>query len=305
MARVYLARDVKHDRPVALKVLRPELAAILGRDRFLREVQLTARLSHPHILPLLDSGEAGGFLYHTMPYVEGESLRWRLERAGRLSLAEAAGITGAVAAALDYAHGHGVIHRDIKPENILLHEGEAMVADFGIALAVEAAGGERLTGTGLSLGTPGYMSPEQILGERELDGRADVYSLGCVIHEMLAGQPPFTGMALGARRHPPRLRDVRRDAPPPAPAGWRTALRWAWRPRILVPALVLVLGFGSAIAWARIASARRAEARALVAGIATLADQGQFGAAYDLALRAEQALGADTALARLWPGSGC
>src|SRR2546426_9764276 len=161
MATVYLARDLKHDRPVALKVLRPELAAVLGADRFLREIRLTAQLQHPHILTLIDSGEADGFLYYVMPFVEGESLRDHLEREGQLSLDEALRITRAVATALDFAHAHGVIHRDIKPENIMLHEGEPMVADFGIALAVSAAGRERLTETGLSLGPPAHMSPEK------------------------------------------------------------------------------------------------------------------------------------------------
>src|SRR3989449_2515850 len=165
MATVYLARDVKHDRPVALKVLRPELAAVVGAERFLREIRLTAQLQHPHILTLIDSGEADGFLYYVMPYVEGESLRQRLEREGQLPLDDALQITRAIASALDFAHGHGVIHRDIKPENIMLHEGEPMVADFGISLAVGTAGRERLTETGLSLGTPAYMRSEEHTSE--------------------------------------------------------------------------------------------------------------------------------------------
>src|SRR5213593_1791199 len=193
MATVYLARDLKHDRPVALKVLRPELAAVLGAERFLREIRLTAQLQHPHILTLIDSGEADDFLYYVMPYVEGESLRQRLEREGQLPLDEALRITRAIASALDFAHGRGVIHRDIKPENIMLHQGEPMVADFGIALAVSSAGRERLTETGLSLGTPAYMSPEQASAEPKLDGRTDQYSLACVLYEMLAGEPPYTG----------------------------------------------------------------------------------------------------------------
>ncbi|HEY6059067.1 MAG TPA: protein kinase [Gemmatimonadales bacterium] len=192
MATVYLAHDRKYDRLVALKLLRPELAAILGADRFLREIRLTAQLQHPHILPLLDSGDAGGVLYYAMPYVAGESLRQRLTRAGPLAPAEALAILRAIAGALDYAHEAGVVHRDIKPENILLHEGEAMVADFGIALARSAADSDRLTGTGISVGTPAYMSPEQATAEA-LDRRSDVYSLGCVLYEMLAGTPPFTG----------------------------------------------------------------------------------------------------------------
>ena len=193
MATVYLARDLKHDRPVALKVLRPELAAVLGAERFLREIRLTAQLQHPHILTLIDSGEADRFLYYVMPYVEGESLRERLEREGQLPLDEALRITRAIATALDFAHGRGVIHRDIKPENIMLHQGEPMVADFGIALAVSMAGRERLTETGLSLGTPAYMSPEQASAEPRLDGRSDQYSLACVLYEMLAGEPPYAG----------------------------------------------------------------------------------------------------------------
>src|SRR2546422_6448799 len=193
MATVYLARDVKHDRPVALKVLRPELAAVLGAERFLREIRLTAQLQHPHILTLIDSGEADGFLYYVMPYVEGESLRQRLEREGQLPLDEALRIARAIASALDFAHARGVIHRDIKPENIMLHQGEPMVADFGIALAVSSAGRDRLTETGLSLGTPAYMGPEQASAEPGLDGRSDQYSLASVLYEMLAGEPPYTG----------------------------------------------------------------------------------------------------------------
>ncbi len=193
MATVYLARDVKHDRPVALKVLRPELAAVLGAERFLREIRLTAQLQHPHILTLIDSGEADGFLYYVMPYVEGESLRQRLEREGQLPLDEALRIARAIASALDFAHARGVIHRDIKPENIMLHQGEPMVADFGIALAVSMAGRERLTETGLSLGTPAYMSPEQASAEPRLDGRSDQYSLASVLYEMLGGEPPYSG----------------------------------------------------------------------------------------------------------------
>jgi len=193
MATVYLAHDVKHRRMVAIKVLRPELASLLGPDRFLREVEVAAQLNHPHILALYDSGEAEGFLFYVMPYIKGESLRQKLEREKQLSIEEALGVTRQVASALGYAHAHDVIHRDVKPENILLHEGEAMVADFGIALAVSAAASERLTLTGLAVGTPAYMSPEQAVSERALDARSDVYSLGCVLYEMLAGEPPYTG----------------------------------------------------------------------------------------------------------------
>ena len=193
MATVYLARDLKHDRSVALKVLRPELGAVLGAERFLREIRLTATLQHPHILPLLDSGEAAGRFYYVMPYVEDESLRQRLQREAQLPLGEALRLTWEVADALDYAHSQGVIHRDIKPENLLLSRGHALVADFGIALAVTQAGRGRLTETGLSLGTPAYMSPEQAMAESRLDGRSDQYSLACVLYEMLAGEPPYTG----------------------------------------------------------------------------------------------------------------
>ncbi len=193
MATVYLAEDLKHHRKVGVKVLRPELAAVLGAERFLREIKVTANLQHPHILPLHDSGEADSFLYYVMPYVEGESLRDKVNREKQLSIEESLEITKAVASALDYAHRHDVIHRDIKPENILMHDGQALVADFGIALAVSAAGGTRLTETGLSLGTPHYMSPEQAMGDREVDARSDVYSLGAMLYEMLAGDPPHTG----------------------------------------------------------------------------------------------------------------
>src|SRR5213593_2575239 len=192
MATVYLARDVKHDRPVALKVLRPELAASVGAERFLREIQVTAHLTHPNILPLLDSGRADDFLYYVTPYVEGESLRNRLDREGQLPVAEAVRLAASVAAALDCAHRHQIVHRDIKPENILLEEGQAVVADFGIARALHAAEGGNLTETGVTLGTAAYMSPEQATADK-LDGRTDIYSLGCVLYEMLTGEPPYTG----------------------------------------------------------------------------------------------------------------
>jgi eukaryotic-like serine/threonine-protein kinase len=219
MATVYLARDVKHDRLVAVKVLRPDLAAVLGGERFLREIRLTAQLQHPHILTLLDSGEAAGFLFYVMPYVEGETLRERLTRDGQLPIDDALRITRAVAGALDYAHRRGVIHRDIKPENILLHQGEPMVADFGVALAAASAGRERLTETGLSLGTPAYMSPEQASASLRLDARSDQYSLACVVYEMLAGEPPYTGptaQAIIAKRFSepvPHLSTVRSVSP--------------------------------------------------------------------------------------------
>jgi Tol biopolymer transport system component/tRNA A-37 threonylcarbamoyl transferase component Bud32 len=193
MATVYLAKDIKHDRMVAVKVLKPELAAVLGAERFVVEIKTTAALQHPHILPLFDSGTADEFLYYVMPYIEGETLRGKLDRETQFSVDEAVRITTQVADALDYAHRHGVIHRDIKPENILLHDGRPMVADFGIALAVSAAAGGRMTETGLSLGTPHYMSPEQATAEKEITGRSDIYSLASVLYEMLAGQPPHMG----------------------------------------------------------------------------------------------------------------
>jgi tRNA A-37 threonylcarbamoyl transferase component Bud32 len=193
MATVYLAHDLKHDRKVAIKVLRPELAAVIGAERFLREIKTIATLQHPHILGLIDSGEVNGTAYYVMPFVEGESLRDRLHREKQLPINDAVRLATEVASALDYAHRHGVIHRDIKPENIMLHDGSALVADFGIALAVSSAGGSRMTETGMSLGTPHYMSPEQAMGEREITARSDVYALGCVTYEMLSGDPPFTG----------------------------------------------------------------------------------------------------------------
>jgi serine/threonine-protein kinase len=193
MATVYLAQDLKHDRKVAVKVLRPELAAVIGADRFLSEIKTTANLQHPHILPLFDSGAADSFLFYVMPFIEGESLRDRLTREKQLPIVDAVRIATEVASALDYAHRHDVIHRDIKPENVLLHDGQALVADFGIALAASKAGGSRMTETGMSLGTPHYMSPEQAMGQREITPRSDVYALGAMTYEMLLGEPPFTG----------------------------------------------------------------------------------------------------------------
>jgi serine/threonine-protein kinase len=216
MATVYLADDLKHHRQVAIKVLRPELGAELGAERFVREIRMAAGLSHPHILPLHDSGEADGLLFYVMPYVRGESLRQKLNRQGQLPIGEALRIVRDVASALDHAHRHNLVHRDIKPENILLHEGEAMVTDFGIALAAGPADGERLTELGLMVGTPEYASPEQAVGERLLDARTDVYSLGCVLYEMLAGEPPFTGrsvQAVLAKRFTDPVPSVRRLRP--------------------------------------------------------------------------------------------
>src|SRR4051812_34839804 len=191
MATVHLARDLRHHRRVAIKVLREELAAAIGAERFLEEIRVTASLQHPHILPLFDSGSAEGLLWYVMPFAEGETLRARLAREGRLPVAEAVRLAREVADALDHAHARGVVHRDVKPENVLLLGGHALVADFGIALALEHAGGERLTRTGLTLGTPQYMAPEQAAGERALDARVDVYALGAVLYEMLAGAPPL------------------------------------------------------------------------------------------------------------------
>src|SRR6476469_2546425 len=226
MATVYRAIDLKHQRDVAIKVLHPELGAALGGERFLSEIRTTARLQHPHILPLLDSGDADGLLYYVMPLVTGETLRHRLEREQQLPIDDAISIAREVADALGYAHGLGVIHRDVKPENILLREGRPMVMDFGIALAVQQAGGQRMTQTGLSLGTPQYMSPEQAMGERTIDARSDVYALGAVTYEMLAGEPPFTGpnvQAIVARllAEEPRSLAVQRRA---VPAGVENAV---------------------------------------------------------------------------------
>src|SRR5213596_593388 len=242
MATVYLAQDRKHHRQVAIKVLKPELAAALGPERFLREIDTAARLTHPHILPLHDSGEAAGLLYYVMPYVEGETLRDRLEREGQLPLEEAVRITREVASALSYAHSHDVVHRDIKPENILLSGGEAVVADFGIARAITAAAGRHLTETGIALGTPGYMSPEQASGGGPIDGRSDVYSLGCVLYEMLAGEPPYTGpsaQVVIAKRFTdpvPSVRRLRETIPPAVDAAITRALAKSPADRFRTPA---------------------------------------------------------------------
>jgi len=288
MATVHLAHDIRHDRPVALKVFHPELAAALG-ERFLREIRVAAKLSHPHILTVHDSGESAGLLWYTMPVVDGESLRQRIRREGQLPVEEAVRIARTVAEALDFAHAHGIVHRDIKPENILLFGNEPMVADFGIALAIDAVGQDRLTQTGVSLGTPAYMSPEQACAEPRLDGRTDIYSLGCVLYEMLAGEPPYTGptpQAVVVRRltePPPSLRTVRdlpdalertvhkalarspadrfatardfaramTEAVTSAPGTTlpRPAARTPWRSKALPAALLLTLALALGLAW--------------------------------------------------------
>ena len=230
MATVYLGEDLKHHRKVAVKVLRPELAAVLGAERFLQEITTTANLQHPHILPLFDSGEADSFLYYVMPYIEGETLRDKVNRETQLGIDEAVKITTEVADALHYAHSNNVIHRDIKPENILLHNGRPMVADFGIALAVSAAAGGRMTETGMSLGTPHYMSPEQATAEKDITNRSDIYSLGCVLYEMLTGDPPHTGssaqqiiMKIVAEDVQP-VTELRKSVPPNVAAATTKAL---------------------------------------------------------------------------------
>src|SRR5678816_431859 len=219
MATVYLAEDLRHGRDVAVKVLHPDLSSALGADRFLREIRLAARLNHPHILPLFDSGEAEGFLYYVMPYVEGESLRDLMNREGRIPVDQACTIARSVAGALDYANRNKIVHRDIKPENIMINEGEAMVMDFGIAKAVTAASNDTLTQIGMVVGTPAYVSPEQAAGEIEIDGRSDQYSLGCVVYEMLSGERPFSGptaQAVLTKRFTepvPELRKKAKDIP--------------------------------------------------------------------------------------------
>ncbi len=282
MATVYLAFDIKHDRRVAVKVLRPELGAVIGADRFLAEIKTTANLQHPHILGLIDSGDADGLLYYVMPFVEGETVRDRISREKQLPVADAVRIATEAASALDYAHRHGVIHRDIKPENILLHDGSALVADFGIALAVSTAG-TRMTETGMSLGTPHYMSPEQAMGEREISARSDVYALGCVLYEMLTGDPPFTGstaQAIVARvvtEQPRSLTSQRHTIPPQVEAAVLTALEKLPADRFSSAAEFAAAlanpGFATR-ATTSVAGGVRAtspRARALVAGLATVA----------------------------------
>src|SRR3989475_494450 len=252
MATVFLAEDLKHRRPVAIKVLHPELAAAVGADRFLREIEIAARLQHPHILPLYDSGTAAGFLYYVMPYVEGESLRDRLEREKQLSLEDTLRIAGEVAGALAYAHSHGVVHRDIKPENVMLSGGTVVVADFGIARAVTAAGDEhQLTQTGTVIGTPAYMSPEQATGSAEIDGRSDQYSLACVVYEMLVGEPPFTvptaALFAEALARPSAATGPMRRATRPTPAARRVPRRVLIEAGGAVVILALALWFAKTV----------------------------------------------------------
>ncbi len=284
MATVYLAEDIRHERQVALKVLKPDLAHALGPERFLREIKITARLTHPHILPLLDSGEADTFLYYVMPFVEGESLRDRLDREKQLPIDDAGQIAREVADALSYAHSHDVLHRDIKPENILLESGHAVVADFGIARAISAAGGDRLTDTGLAIGTPTYMSPEQAAGSGELDGRSDLYSLGCVLYEMLAGQPPFTGPTVESIVHQhlavdaPAITNIRPAVPEAVVAALARALAKTPADRFTT-----VRQFSEAIASDRPETASRPAMarwgrRAVYAAVAVLAVFGAYAA---------------------------
>ena len=281
MATVYLAHDLKHERDVAIKVLHPDLAAALGGERFLSEIKTTAKLQHPHILPLLDSGSADGFLFYVMPYVAGETLRSRLERERQLPLDDALRIAREVADALGSAHAIGIIHRDIKPENILLQGGHALVADFGIALAVQSAGGARMTQTGLSLGTPQYMSPEQAMGERSIDARADQYALGAVTYEMIAGEPPFTGASVQAiiakalSERPVPLRTLRDTVPPAVEAAVLKAIAKLPADRFAtVSDFSFALAAGSTVdaaAWTGATQARRSEVRFVSPGRFVLA----------------------------------
>ena len=286
MATVYLARDPRHDREVALKLLRPELLAVLGKERFLSEIRVTAHLQHPHLLPLFDSGEADGFLYYVMPFAEGETLRARLERERQLPIDDALRIAAAVASALDYAHRHGVIHRDLKPENILMQGGEPVVSDFGIALALSHAAGERITQSGISLGTPQYMSPEQATGDRQIDARTDIYSLGCVLYEMLTGDPPHTastvhGIVAKVLTDKPRsVRATRPAVPPHVESAIERALeklpadRWASAADFCDALRARRIGSGKAVVVSsdpRAAPSRRALVLGAAAGLVALA----------------------------------
>jgi len=342
MATVYLARDLKHDRLVALKILRPELAVALGPERFQREIRFAARLQHPHVLSVYDSGESAGQLWFTMPFVEGESLRDRLRRVGRLPLDDALRVAREAAEALAYAHEHGVVHRDVKPENILLtRDGNTLVADFGIARGVGAEAGEQLTATGMSVGTPAYMSPEQAAGMVAVDGRSDIYSLGCVLYEMLAGEPPFTGttpQSVIAKRFtgPAPSLAARQDSVPASvegavaralsreaedrfatagefaaalgqPSGATSAFRRR-RARRWVPVASAALTVAGAVVgsvWYRSHSRYAADVRWVrseaVPLIRLLADSGRWDSAYSVASRASAVLPQDSAVAVLWP----
>jgi len=287
MATVYLAKDVRHDREVAIKVLRPELAAVIGAERFLAEIKTTAHLQHPHILSLFDSGEVDGTVFYVMPFVEGESLRDRLAREKQLPVDEALTIAREVADAAEYAHRHGVIHRDLKPENIMLQGGHALVADFGIALAAAKTGDTRMTETGMSLGTPTYMSPEQAMGERDITARSDVYALGCVLYEMLTGEPPFSGptaqsvVAKVLTEPPPSARLRRPTVPEGVDAAIATALQ-----KLPADRFKSAAEFGAALAAPALARPRPAERRRLtrIASLADLATVSAIAVALGIAL---------------------
>ena len=322
MAIVYRARDLKHDRLVAIKVLKPELAQALGPDRFLREIKLTAQLNHPHILPLLDSGEADGLIYYVMPYIEGESLRHRLLREHTLPLDEALRITREVADGLESAHRRGVIHRDVKPENILLEEGHAVVADFGIARAVAESSDEKLTATGIAVGTPEYMSPEQMMGGRAgpIDARTDVYALAAVLYELLTGAPPKHGTLAERPEIPADVARVLRHAmdddperrfpttsafvealPRPSSGDLGAVTRLVRRPKYAIPAILLVLLALLTVFITGRPGRSRERGRALLAQATRLADSGRYEAAYAALTNAERALPGDSAVNRLMP----
>ena len=322
MAVVYRARDLKHDRLVAIKVLKPELANALGPDRFLREIKVTAQLSHPHILPLLDSGEADGLIYYVMPFVEGETLRHRLHRDGKLPLDEALRITREVADGLESAHRRGVIHRDVKPENILIEEGHAVVADFGIARAVAESSEQKLTATGIAVGTPEYMSPEQMMGGRAgaIDARTDVYALAAVLHELLTGTPPKHGTLAERSEIPGDVARVLRRAmdnnperrfpttlafvealPRSSSSDLGAVTRLARRPKYAIPAILVVLLALLTVFIAGRPGRSRERGRALLAQATLLADSGRYEEAYEAFQQAEQALPGDSAAAQLLP----
>jgi formylglycine-generating enzyme required for sulfatase activity/tRNA A-37 threonylcarbamoyl transferase component Bud32/pimeloyl-ACP methyl ester carboxylesterase len=325
MATVYLAEDVRHHRPVAIKVLKPELAAAVGAERFLAEIETTANLRHPHILPLFDSGEADGLLFFVMPFVEGESLRDRLDREGRLPVEEALAIAREAASALSHAHSRGVVHRDVKPANILLGEGGALVADFGIALAVSEVDRAQLTATGVSLGTPSHMSPEQISGDAPVDHRSDVYALGALLYEMLAGEPPFSAPNLQAlltrtlTSPVPSVREIRPEVPAPVADAISRALAKEPEGRFQsarefgeacaalappeqarrTPALALAVAaivIAAGVAFVAWRSVQTSNARSILPEIARLVDEARYVEAYELAAGAERWLPDDPTL---------